>query len=92
MRERMPTLVLYSKEDYRLCDEAKEALRPICARFRIHLEEMDITRRPELQAEFGEEVPVGFLNGEKVFKYRAEPRRLKRLLKKAVREAANSDS
>ncbi len=92
MGERTPTLVLYSKEDCGLCDEAKEALRPICARFGVRLEEMDITQNPELLARFGEEIPVGFLNGEKVFKYRVESGRLRRLLNKAVREAENSAS
>ena len=92
MGEQTPTLVLYSKEDCGLCDEAKEALRPICARFSVRLEEMDITQKPEFLPRFGEEIPVGFLNREKVFKYRVESGRLRRLLKKAVREAENSKS
>ncbi len=87
MAQPMPTLVLYSKEDCRLCEIAKAALRPICEGYGIALREEDITHKTELLARYGEEVPVGVLDGEKVFKYRVEPRRLKRLFKKAVRGA-----
>ncbi|MFQ5912738.1 MAG: glutaredoxin family protein [Nitrospinota bacterium] len=88
----MPTLVLYSKRDCHLCEQAKDALRPICERYRLSLTEVDITHNAGLLARYGEEVPVGFLNGEKVFKYRVEPGRLKRLIKEAVERAQNIPS
>jgi len=87
MRRRTPTLVLYSKEDCHLCEAAKEVLRPLCENFHVSLREVDITHRADLLAQYGEEVPVGFLDGEKAFKYQVETKRLKRLLKRAVEEA-----
>lgn len=90
MTARKPALLLYSKEDCRLCERAKEALRPLCEHYRVALMEVDITHEPDLLAQYGDEVPVGFLNGEKLFKYRVEPKRLKRLFKKAVMEAEKS--
>ncbi len=83
MAERKSSLILYSKEGCHLCDLAKAALLPLCEKYRIPVEEVDITADPKLIAQYGEEIPVGFLNGEKVFKFRVEPRRLRRLLKKA---------
>jgi glutaredoxin len=84
MAEQKPRLIVYSKEDCHLCELAKAALLPLCEKYRIPVEEIDITQDPKLLAQYGEEIPVGFLNGEKVFKIRVEPRRLRRLLKKAT--------
>ena len=84
MAEPKPRLIVYSKEDCHLCALAKAALLPLCEKYRIPLEEIDITRDPKLLAQYGEEIPVGFLNGEKVFKYRVESKRLRRLLRKAT--------
>ncbi|MFQ5694307.1 MAG: glutaredoxin family protein [Nitrospinota bacterium] len=81
--------MLYSKEDCHLCEIAKADLRPVCERYGVAVREVDITRDPDLLARHGKEVPVGYLNGEKVFKLRVEPRRLRRLLKRAAREACH---
>ena len=87
MTEQPPGLVLYSKRDCHLCEVAKGVVRPLCDAVGVRLEEIDITDSPELLATYGEEVPVGYLNGEKVFKFRAHGGRVRRLLKKAVRAA-----
>lgn len=85
--EQRPILVLYSRRECHLCEIAKADLLPLCDRYDVRLQEVDITGEPDLTARHGEEVPVAYLNGEKVFKYRVEPRRVKRLLKKAAAEA-----
>jgi len=73
-----PTLVLYTRRECRLCEEAKAQLR---AQFpRLPVEEVDVDADPALAARHGVEVPVAFLGEVKAFKYRLDPARLRRLL------------
>ncbi|MBI3796610.1 MAG: glutaredoxin family protein [Deltaproteobacteria bacterium] len=44
------------------------------------LEETDISLDPELEARFGQEIPVLFINGRKAFKYRLTAGELRRRL------------
>ena len=73
-----PTLVLYTRRECHLCEEAKAQLRALFPA--LPVEEVDVDADPALAARHGEEVPVGFLGAEKVFKYRLDPARLRRLL------------
>ena len=78
------TLILYTRANCHLCEEAKAEVRSLFGG-RLRVEEIDVDADPALAARFGEEVPVGFLDGEKVFKFRLDPRRLRRLLRRAER-------
>ena len=78
------TLTLYTKPDCHLCEEAKARLLRLQGELSFYIEEVDISKDPDLLARYGEEVPVGLLRGEKVFKYRVDERRLRRLLEKAL--------
>lgn len=77
--ERMQ-LVLFGRERCHLCDVAKEALRPLLREYGVELVERDVDDDPEWRREYGEHVPVGVLDGARVFKYRVDPRRLRRAL------------
>jgi hypothetical protein len=46
------------------------------------LEEIDISTDPDLEARFGQEVPVLFINGRKAFKYRLTVGELRRRLER----------
>jgi len=46
----------------------------------FHLEEIDISGNPELEARFGQEIPVLLVNGRKAFKYRVTAGELRRRL------------
>ncbi|MEK6711537.1 MAG: glutaredoxin family protein [Nitrospinota bacterium] len=73
-----PALVLYTRPQCHLCEEAKAQLR---AQFPgLALQEIDVDSDPALAARYGEEVPVAFLGGVKAFKHRLDPARLRRLL------------
>ena len=72
------TLIFYTRARCPLCDEAKAEIR--AALGDIGIEEIDVDTDPALAARYGEEVPVGFVGGVKAFKYRADIRRLRRLL------------
>jgi glutaredoxin len=73
-----PRLILYTKPDCELCDEAKATLLALSAELIFKLVEIDITSDAAVYDAFHEEIPVGFLGGRKLFKYRVDPARLRR--------------
>jgi len=70
------TLVFYTRADCHLCDVAKKDLEELRRRFPFRIEVRDVDANDAWEAEFGDEVPVGVLDGRKVFKYRVDPGRL----------------
>ena len=77
-RDREICITLYTKSDCELCHEAKATLLVLRRELGFVLVEVDITTDPRLYNEFHEEIPVGFLNGQKVFKYRVDPAYVRR--------------
>ena len=74
----MPKITLYTRSECHLCDEAKAAMRRHFPNLAI--DEVDVDTDPELIRQYGEEVPVGYLGGTKVFKFHLDVKRLRRLL------------
>ena len=72
----MVTLILYTRPDCHLCDAAKAVLREVHEVVPFEVEERDVDDQPGWAAAFGNDVPVGVIDGRKVFKYRVEPHRL----------------
>jgi glutaredoxin len=83
----MLQLTLYSRSECCLCDEMKVVLSQVRQEFPFELEEIDISCSTELEARFGQEIPVLFVNGHKAFKYRLTARELRRRL---AREGVSS--
>ena len=54
-------------------------------RFDANLTRVEIDGNPDLEAQFGQEVPVLFVNQRKAFKYRCTARELRRRLLHEVR-------
>jgi hypothetical protein len=75
-----PRITLYTKADCELCQVAKATLLDLQARLGFELDEIDITTDPALYAAFRVEIPVGYLEGRKLFKYRVDPELLRRQL------------
>jgi glutaredoxin len=73
----MIDLLLYTRRDCCLCDAMKDVVEDAARNFPTRLSLVDVDSRPELAREYGEEVPVLFVNGRKFAKYRADPRRLR---------------
>lgn len=73
-----PRLILYTKPDCELCHEAKAVLLALSGELMFALVEIDITTDAALYDAFQEEIPVGFLDGHKLFKYRVDPARIRR--------------
>jgi glutaredoxin len=81
----MIELRLYTRRDCELCREMEEVLAAELPRFDAALERIEIDNDPNLEARFGQEVPVLFINQRKAFKYKCEPRELRRRLLREVR-------
>ena len=77
-----PHITLYTKPDCELCQEAKAMLLTLRRELGFELEEIDITTDAALQDAFCEEIPVGYLDGRKLFKYRVDPALLRRQLQR----------
>jgi len=73
-------LLLYSRKDCCLCDEMKNVIHRVAARVPLALEEIDVDSSPELAQQYGNDVPLLFVNGRKAFKYRVTEKELKRRL------------
>lgn len=75
-----PRITLYTKTDCELCHAAKATLIALQAECVFELDEIDITTDPTLYDAFHLEIPVGYLDNRKLFKYRVDPARLRRRL------------
>ena len=85
----MIDLLLYTRRECCLCDTMKAVVDDVSRSFPVRLSLVDVDSRPELARDFGDEVPVLFVNGRKFAKYRADPRRLRsRLSIEAARRSA----
>ncbi|MFQ5946757.1 MAG: glutaredoxin family protein [Anaerolineae bacterium] len=56
-------LTFYTKEDCRLCDDAKLLLQSLQGSFSIEVDEVDIASKEHLERRFGEVVPVVKIEG-----------------------------
>jgi len=63
-----------------LCDVAKAVLKKYQQTYAFDLVETDITLEEKLFEEFKEQIPVVFIDGKKMFKYRIDEERLVRKL------------
>ena len=82
----MLELTLYTRRDCGLCREMEELLESELPRFAAKLRRIEIDGDAALEASYGQEVPVLFVNGRKAFKFRCTARDLrKRLSREAPR-------
>ena len=69
----MVSVTLYTRVGCHLCDVVKEQLDTAQSQRPFALEVVDVDTRPELVAQYGDEVPVVMVAGRKAFKYRLNP-------------------
>jgi glutaredoxin len=78
-------VAIYSRPGCHLCDEAKETIERVRRRVQFGLRVINIETDAELVKEYGEQIPVVLINGNKAFKYRVDEaefeKRVKRLWK-----------
>jgi hypothetical protein len=74
-------VVVLSRADCCLCDEALEAVEAARREEPFALEVVDVDSDPVLAAEYGHEVPVVLVDGRKAFKYRVTREQMLRRLR-----------
>jgi glutaredoxin len=77
-------LTLYTRNDCPLCHEMEDVIAAEMPKFDARVQRIEIDGNPDLEARFGIEVPVLFVNDRKAFKYRCTPAELR---KRLAREA-----
>ena len=81
----MVNVDIYSRPGCHLCDEAKEIIERVQHRIGFALRIIDIERDPELEKEYGDQIPVVFIDGQKMFRYHVDEvefeKKVKRLWK-----------
>ena len=73
-------LVLYSRVGCHLCDVMKAQIEQFLPRYAFTLDVVDIDQDAALRAEYDWDVPVLFVDGEKIAKYRLDEAMLLRRL------------
>ena len=76
----MISITLYSRPGCHLCEEMKSVVSRVARLMPITLAEVDISSDPELERQYGIEVPVLFVDGRKAAKYRIAEDELIRIL------------
>lgn len=72
-----PRVRLYGKPGCHLCDDAREVVARVCAEVGTTFEEVDITGDPTLIKEYGEQIPVTFVDGAQHDFWRVDENRLR---------------
>ncbi|MGH7924640.1 MAG: glutaredoxin family protein [Candidatus Binatus sp.] len=80
----MIELILYTRNDCGLCREMEGVIAAELQNFDARIQRIEIDGNADLEARFGLEVPVLFVNERKAFKYRCTPADLR---KRLAREA-----
>ena len=62
----MTVVTLYGKPGCHLCEEARQVVDAVRAERPFDLEEVDITRDPELESRYRERIPVIAIEGDEV--------------------------
>src|SRR5271168_401914 len=79
-RRIMIELILYTRNDCELCREMEEIIAAEVPQFDARIRRVEIDGDAGLEARFGTEVPVLFINDRKAFKYRCTRGELRKRL------------
>lgn len=71
---------LYSRPGCHLCDDARTIIERVCEQRGTSYDEVDITTSAELLQEYGEQIPVTFVDGVQHDFWRVDEARLRAAL------------
>lgn len=71
-----PRIRLFGRAACTLCDSARDLVVEACAKFGVEYEEIDVDTDPQLRADYGELVPVVFVDGKQIGFWRIDKDRL----------------
>jgi glutaredoxin len=78
-------ITIYSKPDCHLCEEAKAIIERFSDRYPLEIEMINIEQDPTLYEQYRNDIPVIFLEGRKLFKYRVDEKKLEAALNAEIR-------
>ncbi|MEV4266143.1 glutaredoxin family protein [Kribbella sp. NPDC049584] len=78
----MSRVVMYGKPGCHLCDDAREIIRSVCGELGVEWTEVDITQDDQLFTQYGEQIPVTFVDGKQHDFWRVDSARLRKALTK----------
>jgi glutaredoxin len=73
---------IYSRPGCHLCEEAKKVIERVQRRVGFGLKVIDIETNADLEKQYGEEIPVVFINGTKAFKYHVDEAEFEKKVKR----------
>ena len=73
-------LTLYSRPDCHLCDDMKTTIKKISKKISVDLRIVDISNNATLETQYGQEIPVLFVDGRRIAKYRISEQELQEAL------------
>ncbi|RNL62270.1 glutaredoxin family protein [Nocardioides marmoriginsengisoli] len=76
----MARVLLYGKPGCHLCDDARAVIARVCADVGTSYDEVDITGDPALMRQYGEQIPVTFVDGAQHDFWRVDEARLRAAL------------
>ena len=76
----MIPVIIYSRPGCHLCDDMKAVVQHVAESIPLTIEEIDISGHPDLEQLYGLEIPVLFVAGKKVAKYRVSEGDLRKIL------------
>jgi glutaredoxin len=74
--------VIYSRPGCHLCDDAKDIIERVRRRHVFELRIINIETDPQLEREYGEQIPVVLINGNKAFKYHVDEAEFEKKVKR----------
>ena len=77
-------LELYSRPGCHLCEDLRVLCQRLGGEFPVRLTEVNIEANPALEARYGQEIPVLFIDGRKAVKYRTTEGALHRKLQRRL--------
>jgi glutaredoxin len=75
-----PTITLLSRPGCHLCESAREVIEKVAADLGVPWTERDVTASPEDLAEYGDMIPVTFIDGIQHDFWRVDEARLRKAL------------
>ncbi|WP_427172364.1 glutaredoxin family protein [Arthrobacter sp. 92] len=79
-----PDVVLITKADCHLCEEARDAVGRVTAALGLQWSEQLVDNRPELRERYAEEIPVVLVDGIQRDFWKIDETRLARVLRQAM--------
>ncbi len=70
----------FTRPGCKLCRDSLQILRSFESRFHLEIEQVDISQSPQLLEAYQHHIPVATLEGEELFRYRADARKIEKVL------------